>query len=136
MSSSNEKLISPAGRVFSRAALTLAVLSLSMRAPLFGEDKFGELNGRTTDASGAVLADVNVNVTNTLNGAAFTTKTLSDGTYVMRALDPGRYTVRFEVPGFAPHEYEDVIIATGRIVIVDSELKLRGPTQMAKGKRR
>ena len=130
MLSSKEKLISW------RVALTLSVLILAMRAPLFAEEKFGELNGRTTDASGSVLADVNVNVINNLNGAAFTTKTLSDGTYVMRALDPGRYIVRFEVPGFAPREYEDVIIASGKVLIMDSEMKLRGPTQTAKGKRR
>lgn len=135
MRSSNGKFLFSGSRFVIWTALSLAFLVVAM-SPLFGQEKFGELNGRTTDATGTVLVDVNVNATNNLTGIEFTTKTLSDGTYVMRALDPGRYTVRFEVLGFAPREYQDVIIAAGGLLTIDSELRLRPSTHTAKAKRR
>lgn len=101
----------------------LLVCSLGAVA-LFGQERFGELNGVVTDPSGAVLPNVTVTLTNKQTNRVYTAKTGGDGSYVARDLDPGRYSVRFEVSGFSTYEVPDVNLLLGRTLKVDAAMQV------------
>jgi hypothetical protein len=94
------------------------------------QERFGELNGTATDATGAVLPNVGVTMTNNTTGRNYTTKTGSDGTYVVRDLEPGNYTVSFELSGFSKKQIPDVLVQAGRVLRVNADLAV-GTTEQS-----
>src|SRR5687768_6913608 len=87
-----------------------------------GQERFGELNGTATDATGAVLPNVTVSMTNNTTGRNYTTKTVSDGSYVVRDLEPGIYTVSFELTGFTKKQIADVLVQAGRVFRINADM--------------
>ena len=77
----------------------LLSLLLVMGMALTAQERFGELQGTVTDASGAAIPRVKVTVTNTDSGRLFETQREPQADYVARNLEPGRYKVRFEAAG-------------------------------------
>ncbi|MFB3829058.1 MAG: carboxypeptidase regulatory-like domain-containing protein [Bryobacteraceae bacterium] len=101
------------------ALLTLLLLAGPI---LFGQERFGELNGVVTDASGAVVPNATVTITNRTTSRVLTVKSGADGTYVARDVEPGRYMVRFEATGFQRYEVADVNLLVGQRLKVDARL--------------
>src|ERR1019366_328449 len=60
----------------------------------------GTILGTVTDATGAIVPNVNVTVTNTGTNSAYKTVTSSSGDFNASALNPGTYTVSAEAKGF------------------------------------
>lgn len=106
-----------------RVGVVLAcLLALSLSLP--GQERFGNVSGVATDATGAVLPDVAVTVVNRATNRTYNTRTGSDGTYQAQELEPGRYSVRFEKSGFARYEVADVLLLVGRTVKVDAQMQV------------
>lgn len=103
----------------------LVVLVLAMSVPAFGQERYGELNGVTTDPSNAILPGVSVTAINKDSGVSYPTTTNGEGIYVIRDLAPGRYSVRFEATGFTALDYSDVIVVAGRVLSLNGEMKLK-----------
>jgi len=113
-----------------RTALTfLAAFLLISPLLLWGQERFGELNGTVTDPSGAVLPGVKVLILNKGTGRSVETETNSTGAYIARNLEPGRYSVRFELKGFATHEIADVNLLLGRTLKVDASMAIASTEQ-------
>lgn len=104
-----------------RAVIYLLAL-LGLCFTMFAQERFSELTGTATDASGAVVPNVKVTVTNKTTGRVFGTVTGASGEYVARNLEPGRYTVRFELQGFTAQEVPDVNLTVGRTLKVDAQM--------------
>jgi Carboxypeptidase regulatory-like domain/TonB dependent receptor len=106
--------------------LTMAVLTVSMRVTpvaLAQSITSGDISGTITDPTGAVLADVTINLKNVATGAVQTTKTTSQGTYRFAFLGPGRYLVSVAATGFAEAQrYADVLV--GQVVTASIQLAL------------
>ena len=90
----------------------------------WAQERFSDLSGTATDATGAVVPNVKVSATNKESGRSLTTSTGSNGTYSLRQLEPGRYTVRFEIQGFTTYEVGDVNLLLGKELRVDAPLKV------------
>src|SRR5688500_11317526 len=92
---------------------TLAVTLLGCAAPSAAQMLTGEIHGRVTDVSGAVLPGVSVTVT----GAALIRPELAvtseTGTFSFPRLPIGSYDVRFELTGFRQVLQQGVRIETG-----------------------
>jgi hypothetical protein len=58
------------------------------------------ITGTVTDASGAVIPDANVTITNESTSISTTAVTTGSGTYAVTGLTPGAYTVTVEKTGF------------------------------------
>jgi hypothetical protein len=58
------------------------------------------ITGTVTDANGAVVANATVMITNTANGASFSTYTNSEGEFSRDGLVTGNYIVSVTAPGF------------------------------------
>lgn len=116
------------GRKLSALACILALVLLT-GVSTFGQERSGELNGVVKDASGAVVPNATVTITNKASSRVFTTKSGSDGTYVARELEPGRYSVLFEAQGFSKNELADVSLLVGQRLKVDASLTVGGVEQ-------
>jgi hypothetical protein len=99
------------------ALLALIVLqALFFHAPLRAQTvSSGAISGTVTDPSGAVIAGVNITVTEKATGAKRTTATDSNGGYRFSLLPPGDYQLRFEAKGFKAVVPPDV-----RVVVTES----------------
>src|SRR5215831_3515764 len=92
--------------------------------PLFGQEKFGSLNGAATDATGAVLPGVTVSVTNKTTNRSRTIMTGSDGTYTFNDVEPGAYSMKFELAGFSTVNVPDRPLQVGQTMRVDAAMKV------------
>ncbi|HWR16009.1 MAG TPA: TonB-dependent receptor [Terriglobales bacterium] len=97
--------------------------------PVLSQERFGNVTGVVTDASGAVVPDVTVTVTNKSTNRVFTAKTRNDGTFNANDLEPGRYSLLFQKTGFSRYEVPDVMVMVGRTVNVQAQLKVGGVDQ-------
>jgi len=93
-------------RVLHAAALTVSLLGLTGYVVCIGtpvaqaQADLGSCSGVVTDATGAVIPDAEVKLTNVATGAVRTTITNSKGEYSVNQLLPAAYMVSFGAPGF------------------------------------
>lgn len=73
----------------------------------------GDIRGTATDASGAVIPDVTVTVTNLDTGVVKTLTTNKDGLYDTSSIVVGNYSVTFEKQNFAKFERAKVTVEVG-----------------------
>ena len=69
---------------------------------LLAQTSFTSLRGTVTDASGALIPNAQVSITNTANNAASNITSDSSGLFQFPQLAPGTYTVTVTATGFAP----------------------------------
>lgn len=78
----------------------------------------GQITGRVTDPSGAVVPSANIAITQTSTGVRHKLETNSDGYYTAPQLPPGAYSVGIEANGFK------AVQRTGLELQVNQDLKL------------
>lgn len=113
------------GRRLGAILLVIALFSL----PVLAQERVGQISGTARDASGAVLPNVNITLTNKETGRTYTTKSATDGVYFLRDLDPARYTLKFELQGFATREFADVLVLVGKNLTINVDLAVGGTQQ-------
>ncbi len=102
-----------------RASLLAAVLA----AAVFSQDPRGSIVGRVTDASGAVVPDLEVRATNRDTGVAASARTNSAGSFQIPFLLPGFYTVAAEMTGFKRFLREAVEVRVAEAVEINPLLE-------------
>lgn len=105
-----------------RLILGLFFLSLFSVNPLAQTQ--GEITGLVTDASGAVVPDVTVTVTQAATGATRSATTNESGGYSFPALQPGAYTLKVEKPGFKSIVQSDVQLQVQQTARIDFGLQV------------
>ena len=115
-------------RISSGVGIVLLSLALLLGVA-FAQERSGELTGVATDQSKAVITNVIVTATNRTTDRVISTKTSGDGAFVIRGLEPGRYSVKFEVTGFSPVVYGDVLIVAGRVMTLNAAMTVSGTQQ-------
>src|SRR4051794_12311926 len=78
----------------------------------------GSITGTVTDATGAVVPNAKVTVTDISRGFEFTANTDESGTFVARNLPPSTYSVRVEATGFSPTLRDNVVLNVNQNVTV------------------
>src|SRR5438128_4263278 len=86
---------------------------------------FGEVTGRVTDPSGAVIPGASVTLTNLNTNAIRTVVTTEAGAYTLPSIPPGFYRVRTELPGFKTAVTEPFEVQVQQVVRLDVVLQLR-----------
>ncbi len=100
----------------SRFPPALVVCTILLSSILAAQSDTATISGRITDQSGSILAEAQIDVTNTDTGVVITSPTNSEGIYVARDLRPGRYRLTVRKEGFR------TIILTGLILSVQDAL--------------
>src|SRR5579863_4075103 len=107
-------------KVLFLVGLLVAISGISARA----QYENGSLIGTIHDATGAVVANANVTVTNVNTGIAANVKTDDSGDYEVPSLRVGTYSITAEASGFAPAEAKNISIAVGGRSRIDLTLKI------------
>lgn len=113
-----------------RVAILVFTVCMFSLALAHAQETTAEINGVVKDASGGVVPNVKVTITNKLTNRVFTTQSGGDGLYRAPDLAPGRYSVRFESSGFGPQEIADVNLLLGNRLRVDALLQV-SPVEQA-----
>lgn len=81
-------------------SVVVVLFGLGVAPAAWAQKDMGNIVGTVKDATGAVLADAKVTVTDVDHGTTFQTTTNSNGAYIAGPLRIGRYTVAVEKQGF------------------------------------
>jgi hypothetical protein len=84
----------------------------------------GAINGKVTDASGAVLPGVTISITSPSMQGTRTDVTNADGIYRFSAIPPGEYKVTYELGGFETQIREGLRVGLGFTATVNVELRV------------
>src|SRR5882762_5938348 len=104
----------------------VAFLALSVTAPAQTQITTAVVEGVVTDASGAVIPGVDVEIRNADTNLTRSLVTDRDGRFVAPQLPSGRYTVTFKLAGFATIVHENVLATVGDAVRLNPVMKLSG----------
>ena len=106
-------------------SLTLAIL-LMAGVSSFAQTSTGNVYGKATDASGAVLPGASVTISG--EAGSRTTVTGADGTFRFLNLDPNDYTVTVSLQGFGSANRK-VNVQTGQSATLEIALKVGGQSE-------
>jgi Carboxypeptidase regulatory-like domain len=104
--------------------LALVGFAWLLAAPLLGQSTSGRIIGRVADPTGAVLADVQVTLTNQATSVSRQAQTNGGGDYNFVEVVPGTYRVEFEHAGFKKNSQSGVIVDVNQVVTLNSVLQL------------
>ena len=104
--------------------IQIAIVFFVLTATAFGQRITGSINGRITDATGAVLPGVDVTVTNDATGQVRTNLTNEAGLYNVPLLISGTYTVEASLPGFRTEIRRGVLVEVDRTARVQIQLQV------------
>lgn len=107
-----------------RVVALLVALSLCGAGAASAQVQTGEIFGRVSDTSNAVLPGVTVTLSSTSLLQPLTAVTSETGSYRFPRLEVGTYTVRFELPGFRTVVREGVRVEIGFNAQINAELGL------------
>ncbi|MES2393873.1 MAG: TonB-dependent receptor [Acidobacteriota bacterium] len=103
-------------------------LLLTLCAVGRGQTITGNIIGRVTDPSGAVVPNAKVSARNVETGVVVSTVTNSVGAYSVRFLQIGNYTVAFEADGFKKQVFPAFRVEQDSTVKVDAKLAVGAAT--------
>jgi hypothetical protein len=106
-------------RCFSSLILLLALLPTAAIAQAVN----ATLLGTVTDATGALVANAKVTITDTQTGTSRTVTTNASGNYTFPDLAPGRYTVEAEQTGFKKEVRQNIDVVVNTSTRVDVQLQ-------------
>jgi hypothetical protein len=114
-----------ASHLISVFAMALIVSAMAMTGAMaHAQILYGSITGTVTDASGAVIPNTTVIVTNQSTNDSRTTATNSSGDYLVQNLQPGPYSVNIPAKsGFGAFTENGVTVSVNQEVRVDVSLK-------------
>ena len=105
-----------------RATVLTLLAVVATTAPARAQQATGEIFGRVTDQSSAVVPGVTVTLTSPILLQPLVAVTSETGTYQFPRLEVAIYTVRFELAGFRTVVDEGIIITAGFSAQVNAQL--------------
>ncbi len=118
-----------AGLYFRLGLVVAVALLFSCSIRLQAQTVTGTILGIVTDASGAVVPNAAITITNQDTGVARNVVSNGDGLYNVPSLLAGKYTVQATAQGFTPFEVKDVVLAVGSDSRVDLKLQVGSTSQ-------
>ncbi len=104
--------------------ITLIASILLFSASVWAQETRGQVLGRVTDQSGAVVAGAIVKAVDTATNVTTTTTSNQSGDYVLPFLISGAYNVTAEMAGFRSFEQEDVPVRVADRVTLNIVLQI------------
>ncbi len=105
----------------------LAILSLLglCAVAAFGQEETGQIAGTVVDATGSLVQNATISITNLANGQTRTATSSGIGEYTITNLQPGTYTFVAKAPGFSEFK-QTVEITVGSRTTLDAHLVVGG----------
>ena len=102
-----------------RIILLLSLCLLLLAIPMAAQEARGNIVGRVTDATGALIPNAEVRGVNAATGVAVVAKTNEAGNFVLPYLVPGIYTITSENSGFKKFVRENIQVRVGETAEVN-----------------
>jgi Carboxypeptidase regulatory-like domain len=93
-------------------------------SPAAAQATTGQISGRVTDPSGAVVPGAAVRITDENKGVTFAGRSDATGNFTIVSLPPGIYSVNTSAPGFSSTRYDHVVLAIDQRLALNFSLKL------------
>lgn len=113
--------------MISRARTSIVLFcffAMTLSLPLRAQIARGTLNGRITDADGAIVPNAHLVATEVSTGTKYTADSNADGQYTIPFLTPGTYTLSVTSPGFKSSIHNDIVVGANVHVAVDVTLQI------------
>ena len=107
-------------------ASKLAFLFVCAVNPASAQVITGQITGRVTDPSGAVIPGVQVAIRNVETGFERPTQTNQEGYYTAPLLPPGTYRISVRIEGFRPAARSGLSLAVDQVARIDFALEVGG----------
>lgn len=104
----------------------LCVLASS---PAWAQVNTAQINGTVSDASGAVVPNAQITVTNPATGFSRATQSNETGNFAVALLPPATYTLKVELQGFQTTLQKDIVLAVGQQLTLSLTLQAGAITQ-------
>ena len=108
---------------------SIVVVASFLAAPGLGQTIFGTILGTVTDASGAVVPNVVIKVTNQGENISREVRSDAEGNYQAENLKEGLYTLTVQSQGFRELTVKDVRLTARQIVRADLKLAVGGTSE-------
>ena len=92
--------------------------------PVWGQRVQATLRGRVSDASGAAVPKVEIEVRNTETNVVLRTVSDSAGLYSTPFLNPGSYALTAKAPGFKTFQRENLVLSVDQTLESDIKLEI------------
>jgi hypothetical protein len=103
----------------------LAIIAFLITAfTLFGQSDRGTITGAILDATGALIPNAKITLTNTETGAVSETISTSTGNYTIPSLPAGTYSLKVETPGFGTATENGIKVQVAVTTRVDVTLQV------------
>lgn len=104
--------------------LRIILFALLGVSAALAQSNVASLTGIVTDASGSVVPNAEITVTNVDTGIVYRTRTNQNGVYVAPSLIAGSYRLEFQAPGFKKHQVLQQRLETAQKARLDVTLEL------------
>jgi hypothetical protein len=108
-------------------AMLIALFSTSS---LWGQSSTGNLLGRVTDTTGAVLPNARISVLNTETNVHYDSVSNSSGDYLVPYLTPGTYQLKVDAPGFKAYQRAGIAIRQASSITANVQMELGADTEV------
>ena len=105
-------------------AVLAALVLVAGASPALGQVQTGDITGKVTDNTGAILPGATVTLTGTTLIQPQSATTSEAGTYSFPRLPIGTYSLKFELPGFKTVVRESIRLTLGFTAQVDQSLEI------------
>ena len=112
-----------------RISSLIAILLLLNCTTAWSQDARGTIVGKITDASGAILTNASVVVTNEAMGTRLALTTNAGGAYLAPLLSPGLYSIEVTAPGFKTALRKGVEVRVGDRIDISLVLEVGASEQ-------
>nr|AUN36764.1 Oar protein [uncultured bacterium] len=110
-------------------AFSCVVLVACVTLPALGQTTFGTLLGSVTDASGAVVPNATIKVTNQGENTSREVRSDGNGNYQAENTKEGIYTLTVTAQGFSELSVKDIRLTARQTVRTDLKLSVGGSTE-------
>src|SRR4051794_13228254 len=107
-----------------RMGFRAGLFALLFASAIFAQRDLATIVGTVTDASGGVVPNAKVTITEVGTGQVYSLLTGAGGDFVRPALKPSTYTVSVSAPGFRTAEQKDILLKAGERTGVDITLTI------------
>jgi len=107
-----------------RYHLAVLLLVVATAALLVGQNYQAQLTGQVKDASGSLVPNAKVVVTNIATGVSSSTESNSDGIYRLPALQPAQYKVAVSLTGFKTFQQGPITLQVNDVITLDINLQV------------
>ena len=112
-----------------RCSLGVVCSLFVLSALSFGQTDRGAITGTVSDPTGALVANVPIQVKNSQTGAVYNGATSATGNYTFAQVPPGTYEMSVAAPGFKNFIRQNIVVPATQTVRIDASLEVGAATE-------